>query len=102
MQQLKKIFSPFQPQITQRYFALACDLANQLNEGKHYRLLGGCRLSQQRQYVRFKLGAYRLIFKLEGCFPIPHILIHRKNLESFLKRRCNKSAAQQYKGDNHV
>lgn len=94
MQQLKKIFSPFQQQVAQRYFSRACHLVEQLNNGKHYRMLGGCRLSQKPQYIRFKFGAYRLIFILEDHLLTPYSLIHRKNLDWFLKRRCNQQGAR--------
>jgi len=89
MKKLKKIFSPFQQQVAQRYLFRAHNLIEQLNSGESYNALGGCRLSKKKQFIRFKFGAYRLIFKSDGCVLSVHALIHRKNLDHFLNRRCS-------------
>lgn len=89
MQKLHQLFSNFEPQVANRYLSRAINLLEQLNAGANYRVFGGRRLRQNRHYIRFKFGCYRLIFKCSLLGIEPCLLLHRKNLESLIKRRCS-------------
>lgn len=87
MKTLNTLFKPYPTIVKIRYFQRAISIQNKLSNGEYYHHIGGKRLVCSKGMIRFKLGAYRLIFKLEqfGYFPV--LLLQRKNLESFLKRR---------------
>ncbi|NRA59812.1 MAG: hypothetical protein HRU25_02665 [Psychrobium sp.] len=89
MQILEKLFSRFEPQVYSRYFSRAFKLLEQLNSGVDSRVLGGRCLHQNRKFIRFKFGHYRLIIKHDHGVIKPQVFLHRKNLESFIKRRCS-------------
>lgn len=86
---LQKHFSSFDHQVVKRYFSRTINLIDQLNEGVPHHSLGGCRLEQRKEFIRFKFGCYRLILKFENSNFVVKTFIHRKNLESFIKRRCS-------------
>ena len=89
MKNLKKSFSSFEPQVSTRYFSRALTILDQLNSGANFRLLGGRCLQQNRKFIRFKLGHYRLIIKSNNGVIQLQAFIHRKNLEIYIKRRCS-------------
>jgi mRNA-degrading endonuclease RelE of RelBE toxin-antitoxin system len=86
MKTLSKLFKPYPLIIKNRYFQRAVSIQNKLNSGDDYQHIGGKRLVCAKGLIRFKLGAYRLIFKREQLGYIPELLLHIKNLERFLKR----------------
>jgi len=88
MQTLEKLFSSFSPQVSVRYFLRAFYLVDQLNAGTNLKILGGRCLRQNRSFIRFKFGHYRLIIKNDSGVIKPQVFLHRKNLESYIKRRC--------------
>ena len=87
MAALKKLFTKFPPAVAQRHYSQACQIQNQLFEFYHFQSIGGRKLLLAPNLIRFKLGSYRLIFELNDGKFLPLVLIHRKNLTSFLKRR---------------
>ncbi|NRA54484.1 MAG: hypothetical protein HRU23_10095 [Gammaproteobacteria bacterium] len=89
MHTLEKLFSSFPPQVSVRYLSRAFYLLDQLNAGTNLKILGGRYLQQNRRFIRFKLGHYRLIIKNDSGVIKPQVFLHRKNLESYIKRRCS-------------
>lgn len=87
MKTLNNLFTNYPISVKQRYFQRATFIQNQLNNGEDYQLVGGKRLVLKKGLVRFKLGAYRLIFKREKSGYMPVFLLQRKNLNRFLRRR---------------
>jgi len=87
MKTLNKLFKPYPTIVKSHYFQRALSIQNKLNSGEDYHCIGGKRLVRAKGMIRFKLGAYRLIFKREQLGYIPELLLQRKNLEHFLKRR---------------
>ena len=87
MKTLNKLFKPYPTIVKNHYFQRALSIQNKLNHGEDYQHIGGKRLVCAKGLIRFKLGAYRLIFKREQLGYIPELLLQRKNLERFLKRR---------------
>lgn len=87
MNTLLQLFSQYPQQVSKCYLTKATHIKDQLYNGVNYQLLSGCRLQLCPELIRFKLGKYRLIFKLDSNGYQPLYLIKRKNLERFLKRR---------------
>lgn len=87
MKTLNKLFKPYPIIVKSRYFQRALSIQNKLNHGEDYHRIGGKRLVCAKGMIRFKLGAYRLIFKRVPLGYIPELLLQRKNLDRFLKRR---------------
>lgn len=87
MKTLNKLFKPYPSNVKRYYFQRALSILNKLNQGEGYHCIGGKRLVCTKGLIRFKLGVYRLIFKREQFGYIPELLLQRKNLERFLKRR---------------
>jgi mRNA-degrading endonuclease RelE of RelBE toxin-antitoxin system len=87
MNNLKKLFIQQKSIVNKRYFERALYIQTQLNCGQHYQSLGGQRLVLAKELIRFKLGAYRLIFKRNSMGYTPEFLLPRKDLNRFLKRR---------------
>jgi len=64
-------------------------LHQQLYDGVHYAALGGCRLKQCPDLIRFKIGLkLRLIYREVDHQLIPCRIISRESLDTLLKRRC--------------
>tara|TARA_R110000772_G_scaffold31158_4_gene77022 strand:+ start:475 stop:738 length:264 start_codon:yes stop_codon:yes gene_type:complete len=87
MKTLNTLFKPYPNLVKSRYYQRAISIQNKLSNGEDYQHIGGERLVLAKGLIRFKLGAYRLIFKREKIGYIPENLLQRKNLERFLKRR---------------
>ena len=87
MKTLNNLFTDYPTSVKQRYFQRAISIQKQLNHGEGYHSIGGKRLVRGKGMIRFKLGAYRLIFKRVQLGYIPEFLLQRKNLERYLKRR---------------
>lgn len=87
MKTLNNLFTDYPTSVKQRYFQRAISIQKQLDNGEDYQLAGGKRLIVAKGFIRFKLGAYRLIFKREKSGYMPAFLLQRKNLNRFLKRR---------------
>ena len=87
MKTLNTLFTDYPIAVKQRYFQRAISIQKKLNNGEDYHRIGGQRLVCAKGMIRFKLGAYRLIFKRVQLGYIPELLLQRKNLERFLKRR---------------
>lgn len=87
MKTIKPLFKHFPKSTSARYLEPAFNIYKQLLQGQDYRTLGGCRLTVDRELIRFRLGPYRLIFKNKHGLIIPIILIARKNFDAYLKRR---------------
>lgn len=87
MKTLTKLFKPYPTYLKARYFERALSIQNKLSNSYDYQFIGGKRLVCAKGLIRFKLGAYRLIFKRGSCGYVPESLLQRKNLERFLKRR---------------
>jgi hypothetical protein len=90
MKTLKNLFSTHPQNTISRYWLRAVDIQTQLNQGIHYQALGGRRLLACHQLIRFKLGKFRLIFEQRVNGLTPEFLLHRKNLDKLLKRRCGR------------
>jgi mRNA-degrading endonuclease RelE of RelBE toxin-antitoxin system len=58
-----------------------------LENGEPYHAIGGKRLTLKPSLIRFRLGAYRLIFERQDTGYKALMLIPRKHLERELKRR---------------
>jgi len=89
MKTLLQLFSKYPKQVRKYYLAKAINIEKQLANGVNYQKLNGSRLIVCPDLIRFKFGRYRLIFKRDLNGYTPLFLIKRKNLECFLKRRCN-------------
>lgn len=64
-------------------------LHQQLYDGIPYATIGGCRLKQCPDFIRFKVGRkFRLIYREVDNQLIPYRLIPRESLDTLLKRRC--------------
>ena len=87
MKTLNTLFKPFPAVVKHRYFQRAVSIQHKLNNGEFYQQFGGKKLVCAKGLIRFKLGAYRLIFKREQSGYTPELLLQRKKLDQFLKRR---------------
>lgn len=87
MKTLTNLFNCYPQMVRKCYYQRAIIIQNKLNNGECYQRIGGKRLHLANELVRFKLGAYRLIFKRSAQGFIPEKLLQRKNLNTFLKRR---------------
>ena len=89
MQVLNTLFKPYPTVVSARYLIRAQQILQRLKQGTHYQCLGGKQIKANNQLVRFKFGSYRLILKRTNSQYEPVELLHRKNFELFLKRRCS-------------
>lgn len=67
-------------------------LHQQLTCGIPYTRLGGKRIRQNRNLVRFKIGRdWRLLYRRKSCGAMePYLLIIRQQFEQTLMRRCSQ------------
>jgi hypothetical protein len=66
-------------------------LHNQLISGIPYPQLGGKRIRQSKDLIRFKIGRdWRLLYQRKGRDLVPYCLITRQQFEQILKRRCGQ------------
>jgi hypothetical protein len=65
----------------------ANDLAHALNNGTTFPTLGGKKLKKRPKLIRFRVGVYRIVFKRYQDGFVCKKILHRKELEQFLKRR---------------
>lgn len=64
-------------------------LHQNLFDGTPYTALGGSRINQYPDLIRFKIGrSLRLIYRRVNNQLVPYCLISRQNFEKTLKRRC--------------
>lgn len=87
MKTIHSLFKVFPPSDGDKYIQKALHIEHGLDSGKKYQKLGGKKLHLAKHLIRFKLGHYRLIFKLTNSGFTLEALIQRKNLNRFLKRR---------------
>ena len=87
MKTLNTLFKPYPNLVKSRYFQRALSIQKKLSNGEYYHHIGGKRLVCAKNLIRFKLGGYRLIFKRDQLGYLPELLLQRKNLDRFLKRR---------------
>ncbi|NQZ09706.1 MAG: hypothetical protein HRT35_21355 [Algicola sp.] len=87
MKTLYSLFTNSPTTLRKRYYKRAAAIQSHLKLGTHYQDLGGRQLKCSHELIRFRLGDYRLLFKRSAKGFMPEVLLHRKNLEKFLKRR---------------
>lgn len=87
MKTIHSLFSNFPSSDGNKYIKKALVIEHGLGSGLDYQKLGGRKLNLAKQLIRFKLGHYRLIFKLTNSGFALEALIQRKSLNRFLKRR---------------
>lgn len=89
MKSLPKILSNSHYSIPQCHLTRALQLHQQLRHGVPYTYLGGVRLRQNPQLVRFKIGRnFRLLYKIVGLSIQPYQFISRQKFKKTIKRRC--------------
>jgi hypothetical protein len=63
-------------------------LHRQLMDGTPAASLGGCRVKQSRNIIRFKIGRdWRLLYRKQGESFVPYRLVSRQSFEQVIKRR---------------
>lgn len=87
MKTLTKLFNSYPIIVKNRYLQRALSIQYQLDSGERYQHIGGKQLVRAKGMIRFKLGDFRLIFKRYKSGYIPELLLQRKNLDRYLKRR---------------
>lgn len=87
MKTIHSLFKNFPSSDANKYTQKALLIEHRLSSGTEYQKLGGKKLNLAKHLIRFKLGHYRLIFKLTHSGFALEALIQRKSLNRFLKRR---------------
>lgn len=88
-QTLLNVFKDCPHVIPTCYQTKSQQLHQQINDGMPYAALGGCRINQCPELIRFKLGRkFRLIYREVDRQLIPYRLISRQSFETLVKRRC--------------
>lgn len=87
MATLHSLFSQYKAADCRKHLHKAMVIEQALEAGVDYAHVGGKQLKLAKHLVRFKLGKYRLIFKLASSGYAPDSLIQRRHLHRFLKRR---------------
>jgi len=88
MQTLDKIFKNCSYQLASCYLEQANQLHHQLSLGITFNALGGKRIRQNTNIVRFKIGRkWRFLYLIKDRRLIPWCLISRQDFEKTLKRR---------------
>lgn len=89
MKSLQQLFSSLPKREKDIFYPSARKIFLQLAQGVDYYKLKGKQLRTDRQLIRFRLGKYRLIFAKNDNGFEPIGLIHRKQLETWLKRNAS-------------
>ncbi|MBB5187098.1 hypothetical protein HNQ57_001361 [Zhongshania antarctica] len=75
-------------EVPTRHLERAQKLHRQLMDGTPAANLGGCRVKQTPDIIRFKIGRdWRLLYRKYGALLQPYCLVSRQNFEHVIKRR---------------
>ena len=88
MPSLHRILKNCPHEVPMRHLDRVQKLHRQLMDGTPAASLGGCRVKQSRNIIRFKIGRdWRLLYRKQGESFVPYRLVSRQSFEQVIKRR---------------
>lgn len=88
MQSLHNILKSCPHEVPIRHLDRVHRIHRQLMGGTPVASLGGCRVKQSHDLIRFKIGRdWRMLYRKQGESYVPYCLVSRQSFEQVIKRR---------------